>query len=126
MKAYVITQGDYSDYHICGVTLDEETAKKMQKYFSYYGMAEIEEWEMDNYSQAWDGLNLYQIIAYEDGRVTVRGNNYIRRDFENVVSYWHGEQYIVSVFAEDEEHAKKIGLDKIAEFKYRKVMGETE
>ena len=30
MKIYVLTAGEYSDYHICGVTDNEEEAKKLK------------------------------------------------------------------------------------------------
>lgn len=29
-KAYVITKGTYSDYHICAVTLDKSRAEKLK------------------------------------------------------------------------------------------------
>ena len=32
-KVYVITSGEYSDYHICAVTLDPKRAEKMKKFY---------------------------------------------------------------------------------------------
>lgn len=55
MKVYVITQGCYSDYHICAVTLDKDKdkAERLQKLYSakegsYMDNAEIEEYETDD------------------------------------------------------------------------------
>lgn len=53
MKVYVITQGCYSDYHICAVTLDKDKAERLQKLYSakegsYMITAEIEEYEADD------------------------------------------------------------------------------
>ncbi|MBR0417913.1 MAG: hypothetical protein IJI66_01945 [Erysipelotrichaceae bacterium] len=36
MKAYIITNGEYSDYHICGVTLDKEKAEMMKRFYSEF------------------------------------------------------------------------------------------
>lgn len=48
MKVYVITKGEYSDYHICCVCLDRETAERRKKLFSdNYDEAEIEEFDSD-------------------------------------------------------------------------------
>ena len=34
MKAYIITKGEYSDYHICAVTLDKDKAEQLKKLFT--------------------------------------------------------------------------------------------
>ena len=33
MKVYVVTKGEYSDYHICCVCLDRETAERRARLF---------------------------------------------------------------------------------------------
>ena len=47
MKIYVVTQGDYSDYHIIAATHDENLAKQIAEKFSrsHYSEAEVEEYE---------------------------------------------------------------------------------
>ena len=46
MKVYIITEGDYSDYHICAVTLEKKQAEQLKKYFaSNYSEPNIEEYE---------------------------------------------------------------------------------
>lgn len=57
MKVYVITQGCYSDYHICAVTLDKDKAERLQKMYSakdsyYSDNTEIEEYDTDDTGNA--------------------------------------------------------------------------
>lgn len=44
MKLYVVTQGEYSDYHIEKIFLDKDKAENYAKYHR----AEVEEWETDD------------------------------------------------------------------------------
>ena len=47
---YIVTQGSYSDYHICGVFSDKELAEKYKQTFSnaqLYDEMRIEEWELN-------------------------------------------------------------------------------
>lgn len=47
-KVYVITCGEYSDYHICAVCSTRERAEELRPLYSdRYDIAEIEEFEMD-------------------------------------------------------------------------------
>lgn len=56
MKLFVVTSGEYSDYGIDRIFLDEEKAKNYVKYHSRdFGGVRIEEWTTDDDS--------YQIIA---------------------------------------------------------------
>lgn len=46
MKIYVVTKGQYSDYHIVAATLDKEKAERMAKRFSdKWDECEVEEYE---------------------------------------------------------------------------------
>lgn len=48
MKVYVITKGEYSDYHICCVTDDQERAESLRRICSdVYDAAEIEEFDTE-------------------------------------------------------------------------------
>lgn len=70
MKVYVITRGEYSDYHICGLTLDEEKAKIMQRHFSTdWDSAEIEEYDTDEFNPVFEGKSLYSVIFYKNGGI---------------------------------------------------------
>jgi len=48
-RIYVITQGAYSDYHICAATTDFERAEKLRQYFEATG------WESANIEEFPDG-----------------------------------------------------------------------
>lgn len=125
MKAYIITEGVYSGYHICGVTLDKDKAKMMKRFYSNeYDLAQIEEWDIDEYQQIYMGMKLYNVKRLTNGTVTVGEAYYKEPPFFKVLHNRYG--YSIYVFAIDEEQAKRIALDKIAEFKYRKSMGETK
>lgn len=43
-KIYVVTAGEYSDYHICAVTTDRERAEFLKKWYWDYDTPEIEEY----------------------------------------------------------------------------------
>lgn len=54
MKVYVVTKGEYSDYHICCVCLDKETAERRARLFdSIYtsDKAQVEEFDTDEYQE---------------------------------------------------------------------------
>lgn len=53
MKVYVVTQGSYSEYHICGVSLDREEAEKLAKICSESDeLAEVEEYDTNDNAKA--------------------------------------------------------------------------
>lgn len=55
MKVYIVTEGNYSDYHICAVFSSSEQASHyidMHSFFNAYASYYIEEYEMDENLQA--------------------------------------------------------------------------
>ena len=55
MTAYIVTEGSYSDYHICAVFSSKEQAQHyidMHSLFDAYADYDIEEYEMDATRQA--------------------------------------------------------------------------
>lgn len=139
MKVYVITKGEYSDYHICCVCLDRETAEKKAKMFenrydSDYDKPEIEEYDTDDAEQLEvvdgetvrkDGKMLWSIDVYKDAygrpdhgkieRLEINEYSMIEA-FEEYKSYYWGR-----IYARTSEEAKKIMLDKIAKYRWEKV-----
>ena len=116
MKVYVITQGAYSDYHICAVTLDEKEAERLRKvYDESYDRATVEEYETDG-PEAKKGT---------DGRVPYHvhfGKGYTNYS----MSYKHPNDFTprvflgksfdtVDLFATDAEAAVKIAAEKRAQ-----------
>lgn len=126
-KIYVITAGDYSDYHICAVTTDKERAEFLKKwYFRNDADVEIEEYvdgEPDVPATA-DLVPIYVVTCTEKGDIShCFIGHYIERNeapvskfkffryYQNsqAQEYFRGE-----LTAEDEEHAIKIVKDKRA------------
>lgn len=111
MKVYVVTQGRYSDYHIIGVTLDKKLAEKAAEFNMKYGRysnteAYIEEWETDDFHSS--ALTcVFEVDFDENGNII---------DCEE--NHWADEEFtrasMVIVRAKDEEHAKKIAIDRRA------------
>lgn len=82
MKVYIITQGEYSDYHICAVAVDRKRAEHLAKlYNSRYNETQIEEFDTDDV-----GLDKYDLENEPLLRYYVRLN----RGFEPEVS----EEYL--------------------------------
>ena len=113
MKIYVVTQGEYSDYHIEGVTLDRQKAERWVELYNdsvgkYHDDAQIEEYESDSFGA--NGLYLWQVDT-DFGEVNCsvfcgRGPewNYIDCDGD----------FHVTVMAKDRDHALKAAFDKVA------------
>lgn len=120
MKIYVVTKGDYSDYHIITATTDEATAKKIAEDFSNeWGEAEVE--------------------IYEDAKTYFKKSWFVRFDTKGHVSELrenrdeYAYQYInrcyfdvnkgvyIYVCADDANSAVKIAAEKRAEFLARKA-----
>ena len=124
MKIYVITEGGYSDYHIVGVTLDRKKAEEYCKLArgNYY-VPNVEEYETDLF----DGIESrkpYSVKLSKDGLVEVKeldsGYSYesAMEHYAHTIGYSTDDNWVVDVLAEDEAHARKIGIDYIMQAKY--------
>ena len=127
MKVYVLTRGEYSDYHIIGVTLDEEKARQYADWYNKgnphsvewgCGM-NVEEYEADKFTEL---QGLYRVtgnLGYleaepteymgETGGVVYLENGKIKKGYQSYVR------------AKDEKHAIKIGSEKIAKYMTEKI-----
>lgn len=129
-KFYVITTGNYSDYRIIGITDDETKAHNYCKVFSNC--------RVEEYSDIWNtspyvGMHFYTVVldafgcdfddcdnveveeVYDDACAggfdfDKFKNGHVQHEFAK--GYY--DDYIAFVVAVDEEHARKIGLDRIA------------
>jgi hypothetical protein len=126
-KIYIITRGEFDEYHIVAATTSESKAAKLLDICNSANrnagnLAKIEEYDdsdMDNeFKPVWncymDGDN---VTAYPADCVMCEienAKNYI--DLWNVCKTTDGE-YAVDVAATDEETAKKIAKNIIAEYK---------
>ena len=103
---YVLTEGDYSDYHIVGVYSTQELAQEAQTLYPDSG---IEEYDLDDIPEHPPGMLAWG-VTIKDSTI---GYTYLsdphecpsERDCPNGV-------YAVNCWAVDEEHANKIALDK--------------
>lgn len=129
-KVYVVTSGEYSDYHIIGVTMDEEKAHRIADLLSnnYSDEAYVEEYDTDEFEKQWKdetvifrcclnhrwashAVNAFMIYEQDEKKI----------DYPlGVVTHFRdklNDFYNVYVRAKDREHAIKIAEDKIAEFR---------
>ena len=130
MKVYVITKGAYSDYHICGVSLDKEEAQTIARLCSDgWGTAEVETYDTKDFSPFLKGGKYYSIWLRGENVTTneVDIEDYNLFGQNKVVYYKRYDRYSVYVIAKDREHAQKIGLDLIYQYKYKKgLKGEED
>jgi hypothetical protein len=122
-KAYVVTQGAYSDYHIVGVFTTEENAKIYADRINAgqpYSSADIEEYELD---EAVNRQFLYQTHIYISRRTETGFNKDTRLvhpdeykfglNTESHIGYSTGrlkEPYVMA-YANTVEQAEKIAHD---------------
>lgn len=120
---YAVTDGDYSDYHIVAITDNKERAENIKKlYTKSYSEPMIEEF-FDG--EAKDEM-LYCVEHRIDGSYCAKPQDFGMCNFADVnvvhecicTSDWL--EYLVDVFAKDENHAIKIAQDLWAEYKAKK------
>ena len=113
MKIYVITEGEYSDYHIITATTDEEAAKALAKKFG----ADVEEYD--------DGKKILKMRSLYFIRFDKSGSAKIIRNVTNVSYFYneigvccgrHGGGVDVTIEADSEERAIKVAAEKRAKY----------
>jgi len=126
-KAYVLTEGEYSDYHIIGVYSTRENAEAIKKWLlagesenSYFAsLVDIEEYELDPCLDAIrQGLTAYQVHMKWDGDtegVYSADDCYSREEVLGVELMAYPWGIRGKVFARDEQHAVKIVNEKRAQ-----------
>ena len=117
MKVYVITRGAYSAYHICGVTLDLEEARKAQRFFTDdWENAYIETYDTDRFSSL-DDWKFFQVV-FDNSGSAVEVEEFKREDIPDEYpvdwEYNSWSRNYVCVFAKDEASAIKIAAEKRA------------
>lgn len=117
MKVYVITQGIYSDYQICAVTLDKQEAERLARiYRDGCDLGRVEEYDTDDHQPLLQGRNPYTVLFYTDtGHTSV----YFK---ENPGAFNPGIELgycrnvdRVNLYAADGEAALKIAAEKRAQ-----------
>ena len=119
MTVYVITEGEYSDYHIIAVSLDKEKAKIIADAFSNtYDKANVEEYETDTFELIKEGNKIYEVI-YDANEYRVRETMWLDNDEKLNTVQKFKDVYQVKILTKDVDHAFKIGVDLINEYKAR-------
>ena len=116
-KAYVITKGDYSDYHICAVTMDYKRAEKLKKLLDGdYEEARIEEYTLDEVKE---NGNVYYVDFPDDLPPKIHIDEYDGFGQSYDIPYVQDWQDPVRVYvrSKDEKHAMKIAQDEYAKWK---------
>lgn len=127
MKIYVITKGEYSDYHICGVAVDKAEAKILARgYSDNWDEARIEEYDTDNLSPVLEGKTAYRVTFFRNGDVYQIDRRSIEYFEPGVMlipypKNWNGATLHVFLYADDEKSAIKIAAEKRAKFLAEKL-----
>jgi hypothetical protein len=113
---YILTAGDYSDYHIIGVYSTRELAEQAQ---FLYRDSQIEEYSLDNIPEHPPGMKAWEVLVSDES-----GVNCYSIDPDNRVPY---ENYFTThegfltasyhVWAFDYDHARKIAQDQWYQYK---------
>jgi len=112
-KVYVITQGEYSDYHICAIFSDKKKAKEVVDFFNDgCELANIEEWLIDVVPP--ENRKRFCVFMGKNGDVEDISKDKLCdvADFKNKVSeWWNKNGWTFRVWAKDKDHAIKIAGD---------------
>ena len=127
MKIYVITKGEYSDYHICGVAVEKAKAESMARIFSdKWEKAEVEEWDTEDVDLSIEGKTPYRVTFFENGDVCETAEtsiDYFMSGIEKIKypQNWRGATLNVCVYADDKNSAIKIASEKRAKWLAEKL-----
>lgn len=137
-KIYVVTAGRYSEYRIFGASVDKSEAEKLLeivKRDNYYGEENPKIEEFPDFSQTQKMISedwrRYCVKVYENGDCEIKedGRSYSeiwRIDelqekpkgyFRKSDVYNPRSAFVVHCAARNEDHAKKIAFDSIAQYK---------
>jgi len=112
-KVYVITKGEYSNYHICAIFSDKKKAKEITGFFiDGYERVGIEEWLIDVVPP--ENRRRFSVFMRKNGDVKEINKDklYDVADFKNAVTeWWDKEGWTFQVWAKDRNHAIKIAKD---------------
>jgi hypothetical protein len=114
-KIYVVTSGEYSDYHIDGIFDNKDKANAFVKKFSsddYGGKCYVEEYELNPYSEEMQkDYNPYFVRMMKNGDVDeiyINKSSFGFRGDSNKYGFDIGGNLFFHILAKDKEHAIKI------------------
>ncbi len=118
MKVYIVSEGNYSEYHVIGIYSLMENAEYAKKI--YYADNDIQEMEMDFIPKHPYGLLLFHVAMDRDGNTNYvhregcsvhreECSNYVEREWK---PYGDNKHVSFTSWAKDEGHAIKIANEK--------------
>lgn len=141
MKVYVILKGEYSDRHIVGVAIDKEHRDAIMEACAardkYDDEPYVEEYDTEYWSPLLKGGRAYHVLFDEEGTAFAvikhseddeldddidlyfehKGvDKFEEETIQETCGICNGIYMIANVIALDERHAKKIAIDKRAEY----------
>jgi len=133
-KVYIVTAGEYSDYHIVGVFDIKELAEAFcrKTNFPPFYPAEVEEWEVNNteYLKMLD-FDAWRVYLNGEGEITgvekISFDEYLghmewsqMEGSPGMLTFRYPEWVEVFCLAKDREHAVKIASERFMKFKAMK------
>lgn len=110
---YVLTKGDYSDYHIIGVySTRDEAEKGVIEYDSEWGTPSIEEWDVDKHPAHPEGMLAYKVHMDRDGNSEVHREGCDDFKGDDWAPYGDNQRVSFRMWARDEQHAVKIANER--------------
>ena len=118
MKIYVLTKGDYSDYHIITATTDYKLAKQIKEKFE----KEDSIWSEEVYIEIYENAEFYMrpcwFLRFDKSGDVIEATNdtseYSYKEMRDGLDVQGN--YYVNLIADDLESAIKIGAEKRAMF----------
>jgi hypothetical protein len=112
---FVVTEGEYSDYHIEGIYSTPEIAKGI-----HGENCDVEEWEIDRWSEEYrQGLYFFDVYMTRDGETNHRGTSSVFRNpppsgSNVIIPYYKANttEFCFRMWARDERHAIKIANER--------------
>lgn len=131
MKVYIVTSGCYSEWHIDAVCDDEEKARKICSLIDADDGPAVNVWDTDIYDIIDDGTDLYDVtVTLADNKIIhihawKLNNAVFNKIITDCGAYWDRSDadipnIVFRVRAKDEEHARKIALDRYYMWKAEK------
>lgn len=111
-KVFLVSQGDYSDYHIVAAFSTHEKAERHMALMpanDWYSKARLEEMELDTTPDVPVGHKVFEIVMDEDGAVVSKSQH----EPESLGFHFRDKRYgCFRVTATDLRHAVKIANEK--------------
>ena len=114
MELFLVTDGDYSDYHVCGIFSTIEKAEHAKKWFAADN--EVKKITVDELPDHPEGMFWYSVYMKENGdtiKVEINSGDYSYPEIRWSPDDCQSEKCVeFEMWAEDEKHAVKIANEK--------------